>query len=174
MANTKLIPREHWAGYFDSVSKRFLRDGQPEIATIAVTSRLAGDRTAVHGARVVGITYDRHDDVLDVALDGVDHLVYPPTEIRVIEDTDGFVRELMVKHKGAPREVSTRAKPSFRRRRKPKRERRGRPRGDGPTTPRALSLRHRVQGEDSALRVEALSDAVAAGHVHRPGEHLAA
>lgn len=68
-------------------------------------SRLAGDRTAVHGARVIGITYDWHDDVLDVALDGVDHLAYRPTEIRVIEDADGFVRDLMVKHKGGPREV---------------------------------------------------------------------
>ena len=105
MSNTKLIPREHWAEYFDSLSKRFFRDDQPEVATIAVTSRLAGDRTAVHGARIIGITYDRHDDVLDVALEGVDHLVYRPTEIRVIEDTDGFVRELMVKHKGGPREV---------------------------------------------------------------------
>jgi hypothetical protein len=105
MSNIKLIPRQHWTEYFDSVSRRFFRDDQPEVATIAVPSRLAGDRTAVHGARVIGITYDRHDDVLDVALDGVDHLVYRPTEIRVIEDADGFVRELMVKHKGGPREV---------------------------------------------------------------------
>lgn len=106
MYNIKLIPRDRWTEYFDSLSKRFFRDDEPvKVATIAVTSRLAGDRTGVHGARVIGITYDRHDNVLDVALDGVDHLVYRPTEIRVIEDADGFVRELMVKHKGGPREV---------------------------------------------------------------------
>jgi hypothetical protein len=103
MSIGKLIPRERWAEYFDSCSRRFVRDDRPEVAMIAVTSGLAG--TTVRGARVIRITYDRHDDVLEVALDGVDHLVYHPTEIRVTEDADGFVRELRVKHKGGPREV---------------------------------------------------------------------
>jgi hypothetical protein len=48
----------------------------------------------VRGARVLGITYDRRGEVLDVALDGVDHLVLRPVVISTREAEDGFVEEI--------------------------------------------------------------------------------
>ena len=105
MSNSKLIPRERWTKYFDAFSKRYLRDERSEVATIMLASPFVGTRTAVDGARVIGITYDKHNDVLDVALEGVDHLVHHPRTIRVTEDGGGFIRKLVVDRRSGPREV---------------------------------------------------------------------
>lgn len=39
---------------------------------------------------MLGVTYDSKDDVLDIALDRTDHLVYRPTASAVLESDGGL------------------------------------------------------------------------------------
>ncbi len=105
MATAKLIPREQWTRYFDDFSKRFLRDDSPEAATVEVLDTSVGDQEMVRGARVIGVTYDHADNLLDLALERVDHLIFHPTEIWVTEEPNGFVREIAVVREDGSREI---------------------------------------------------------------------
>ncbi|HET9986270.1 MAG TPA: DUF5335 family protein [Longimicrobiales bacterium] len=105
MANTKPIPRERWTEYFDAFSKKFLRDETPEAATVRLLSDALGDQDAVRDKQVIGITYDHKDNLLDVALEGIDHVVYHPREIRVAEEPNGFIREIDLVRDDGEREV---------------------------------------------------------------------
>ncbi len=107
---TNPIRPEAWTSYFDAFSKRFLRDDVPEIATVDVRGRWMGERRAVTGARVHGITYDHHDRVLDVALAGANHLIQHPVAIWVREAGDGFIEEMTVLRDDGAREVITLAR----------------------------------------------------------------
>jgi uncharacterized protein DUF5335 len=40
---------------------------------------------------MIGVTYDSRDDLLDVALDRTDHLIYHPHEIVIEEGTAGLM-----------------------------------------------------------------------------------
>lgn len=103
--NSYAIPRERWSSYFDTFAKRFLRDEVPEVATIHVADGARGRQRAVSGVRVLGITYDRRDHVLDVALEGLDHLVLRPVAIWAREAEDGFIDELTVLREDGLRET---------------------------------------------------------------------
>jgi len=101
----KLIPREQWTAYFDAFSKRFLRDGTPESATVEILSRELGAQEAMHNIRVLGVSYDHRDQVLDIALEDVDHLVLRPTEIWTVEQPNGFVSEIAVTREDGTQEI---------------------------------------------------------------------
>ncbi|MBX6365268.1 MAG: DUF5335 family protein [Gemmatimonadetes bacterium] len=112
MANTRRLPRDRWTEYFAAFSKKFLRDKEPETATVRLLSDAIGDQAAFRDRRVIGITYDHKDNVLDVALDGVDHVIYHPQEIRVAEEDDGFISRIdLVRDDGEPETVRLKASP---------------------------------------------------------------
>jgi len=105
MSASKLIPREQWTSYFDAFSKRFLRDRNRESATVEVLSRELGAQEAMHNIRVLGVSYDHRDQVLDIALEDVDHLVLRPTEIWTVEQPNGFVSEIAVTREDGTQEI---------------------------------------------------------------------
>ncbi len=78
---TRELPREVWRSYFDRLSK--VITGHP--AEIAVESLALGDQVEAEWAPLVGITYDHKDDVLEVATEGLDHLIHKPVRIWVEE-----------------------------------------------------------------------------------------
>jgi len=61
-------------------------------------------RSAIQ-ARVIGVTYDRHDNLLDVALEGGDHLILHPNQIWVEEERNGFAREIVTVREDGTREI---------------------------------------------------------------------
>jgi hypothetical protein len=67
MSATVRIPRGRLALYFDTFTKRFLKDGSPEAADVEVLAPDPGDKFAAAGARLVGVTYDPHDNALEFA-----------------------------------------------------------------------------------------------------------
>lgn len=87
MATLRAVPRSEWRQFFDRVSKALLLG---KWAEIEVASLETGDQILVEWIPMIGVTYDSHDDVLDVALDRTDHLVYRPQEILIEEDTQGL------------------------------------------------------------------------------------
>ena len=87
MPTLRSVPRSDWRPFFDRMSKALLG----KRAEIELASPEVGDQTLAEWVPMIGVTYDSQDDVLDVALDRADHLVYHPTEIVVEEGTDGLL-----------------------------------------------------------------------------------
>lgn len=101
------IPKDQWTAHFDAFSKRLMREDVPEIATVTVRGGPVREGRAVQGARLLGVTYDRNDNILDVALEGVDHLVWKPIAIWTRETDDGFIDQITVLREDGSREVVT-------------------------------------------------------------------
>ena len=73
----KLQKKAEWRPFFDTVSK-LLEAG---VAEIEVASLDLGDQIQAEWLPLIGITYDPNDDVVEVALDGLDHMIHRPREI---------------------------------------------------------------------------------------------
>jgi hypothetical protein len=96
MSVTTQVPRERLAEYFDEYTKRFLRDGSPEAVDVEVLEPDLGDQSVVQGARLIGITYDARDNVLELELDSGDHRINAPGEVWTVEEADGFLSAIEV------------------------------------------------------------------------------
>jgi hypothetical protein len=107
MEKTKKIPRRQWKGYFDRFTKRHLRDDRPEAATLELLSPALGDQVEVEGARLLGISYDPRSEALEVLLENVDHLVFRPNEIWVVEEADGFLPSAEIVRNDGTKEILT-------------------------------------------------------------------
>ncbi len=107
MTTTKQIPRQQWTEYFDRFTKKYLRDDRPETATIELLSPTLGDQFEVEGVRLLGVSYDRKSDVLEVLLKNMDHLVFQPKEISAIEEGDGFLSGIEIVRGDGTKEVLT-------------------------------------------------------------------
>lgn len=82
MSTLRTVPRSEWRQYFDRMSKALLLG---KWAEVEVASPDVGDQIVAEWIPMLGVTYDVEDDLLDVALDRTDHLVYHPKEIVVEE-----------------------------------------------------------------------------------------
>jgi len=78
MALSKL-EKPKWHPYFDYMSK--ILDGKR--AEIEVDALAIGSQIEADWLPLVGITYDPKDDIVEVALEGLDHLIYKPSEVFV-------------------------------------------------------------------------------------------
>jgi hypothetical protein len=78
MAVRKLEKAE-WHPFLDGLSKIL----GAKVAEIEVASLPLGDQVEAEWLPFAGIVYDPKDDVVEVALEGVDHLIPHPREIYV-------------------------------------------------------------------------------------------
>jgi hypothetical protein len=81
MATTKL-EKNAWHPYFDHVSK--LLDGKR--VEVEVASLNIGNQLVAEWLPLIGIVYDAKDDVIEVALEGVDHMIRQPKEVFVDQE----------------------------------------------------------------------------------------
>jgi hypothetical protein len=79
---SRKVERQEWQGYFDRVSKG-IEDEKAELEVAGLAG--LGDQIAAQWIPVIGITYDRKDDLVDLALDPLDHMIRKPREIWVDE-----------------------------------------------------------------------------------------
>lgn len=96
MASTKQLSRAEWKDYFDTFTRTYLKDDQPGTATVEVMSPTLGDQFEVSSVRLLGLDYDPKEETFEVLLENVDHLVFEPTEIWVLEGEPGFVSTIEV------------------------------------------------------------------------------
>lgn len=98
------LSKSEWQAYCDRVSKGL----EGKRAQIEVAALSLGDQIAADWVPLVGITYDPKDDVLEIALDGLDHLIRKPRSLTAdegaggltaLEITDGEGRKQIVKLK---------------------------------------------------------------------------
>ncbi|RMG30613.1 MAG: hypothetical protein D6721_03405 [Gammaproteobacteria bacterium] len=89
---TVRLEKDRWEGFFDRVS-RVLEGEQAEIEVAGLD---LGDQLETEWVQLLGITFDPKDDLVEVALAGVDHLVRHPREIDVEEDGT-LIRSILVR-----------------------------------------------------------------------------
>ncbi len=81
------IDRARWAPFFDSVTKSLIG----KQADIEVASLDLGDQIKVEWTPLVGITYDHQDDLIEIALEELDHLIRSPRDVFVDFGVGGIV-----------------------------------------------------------------------------------
>lgn len=83
---TREIPPAEWGPYFDFVSKHLPLEGKR--AEIEVAALSLGDQIEAEWVPINGIVYDRKDDLFEIAVEGLDHLIYKPVKVWVEEGPD--------------------------------------------------------------------------------------
>jgi hypothetical protein len=89
---TREIPRSEWLSFFDS----FNQTHEGWLVTLEEIARPAGPiAVEAHGLPLMGLSYDRSDDSIAIALGGSDgehltHIVPRPSAV-TIEQTDGGI-----------------------------------------------------------------------------------
>jgi Family of unknown function (DUF5335) len=82
----RTLEKTQWHGYLDRISRALLG----KRAEIEVASLELGDQVEATWLPLLGIVYDPKDDVLEVVLDGVDHLIPRPRKVHVDEGVGGL------------------------------------------------------------------------------------
>jgi hypothetical protein len=100
------LEKSEWRPFLDTVSKEL----EAKEAEIEVASLDLGDQIVAEWLPLLGISYDPKDDIVEIALDGVDHIIHKPREIYMdngaealtsieIVDTDGVKQIVNLKDK---------------------------------------------------------------------------
>jgi hypothetical protein len=82
----KQLEKSQWRVYFDRMSKALVG----KRAEIEVASLKLGDQIEAEWLPLLGISYDPKDDIIEIALEGVDHLIPKPREVYVEENGLGL------------------------------------------------------------------------------------
>jgi hypothetical protein len=80
------LEKPEWRPFFDTMSKIL----EAEVAEVEVASLDLGDRTQAEWLPLIGITYDPRDDAVEIALDGLDHMIRKPREIYLDDGAAGL------------------------------------------------------------------------------------
>jgi hypothetical protein len=92
----KKLEKGQWQEFFDRVSK--VLDGKQ--AEIEIASLSLGDQVQATWLPLLGLVYDHKNDLVEVALEGLDHMIRKPRDVYVdigvgelvaveIEDAEG-------------------------------------------------------------------------------------
>jgi hypothetical protein len=82
---SRTIPQAEWRAFFNSVGNVLVG----KWAEVEAASLDLGDQIVAEWVPLLGITYDGQNDLLDVALSGLNHLIRRPREIYVQESPKG-------------------------------------------------------------------------------------
>lgn len=79
---TDLKPKPaEWRPLLDRLSKALIgKHAEVEVAALQL-----GDQVAAEWLPLLGITYDQKDDLVEIALDGFDHMIRAPREIDLLQ-----------------------------------------------------------------------------------------
>lgn len=79
---TLQLEKPRWQTYFDQVSKGLVgKQAEIEVNALNLGSQLEAEWVPIYG-----ITYDPKDDIVEMLLEGLDHLVHKPREIYVEQE----------------------------------------------------------------------------------------
>ena len=84
---TRKLDKKEWHTFFGGVT-RMLEGKQAEIEVASL--RLGGQIQAAW-LPLIGITYDPQDDLVEVAVEGLDHLIAKPRTISVEDGSEGII-----------------------------------------------------------------------------------
>jgi len=85
MVTSRTIAKTEWRSFFDSLSKVLIG----KRIEIEAASLDLGDQIVAEWVPLLGITYDPHDDAIQVALTSLNHVVRRPQEVYLQEGATG-------------------------------------------------------------------------------------
>jgi hypothetical protein len=81
------IERARWGAFLDSLTGTLVgKQAEIEVAALDL-----GDQIQAQWAPLIGITYDDKDDLIEIALEQLDHMIRSPRAIFVDQDAEGIV-----------------------------------------------------------------------------------
>jgi hypothetical protein len=80
-----MIPQAEWRAFFDGLADVLIG----KRVEIEAASLELGDQIVAEWVPLLGVSYDTQDDLLDVALSGLNHRIRQPREIYVQEGPKG-------------------------------------------------------------------------------------
>ena len=98
------LPQTVWRAYFDRFSKEKSDQHRVDYAEIRVFSAELGAQPETRWLPLEGITYDHHDDRLDIFVKGLGHLIAHPQSIH-IDETNGRLDSMEIVRTDGAREV---------------------------------------------------------------------
>jgi Family of unknown function (DUF5335) len=101
---THKLDKTQWRTFFDRFSE--ILEGRQ--AEIEVASLSLGDQVEAEWLPLHGITYDPNDDLVEVALEGLDHMIRKPREIYLEDWTRGLTTIEVVDADGTKQVVKLR------------------------------------------------------------------
>jgi hypothetical protein len=81
------VNKGNWKAFFDTLAKPLAG----KRAEVEVASLDLGDQIEAEWAPLIGIAYDPADDLIEVALEGLDHLILEPREVYVDYHVGGLI-----------------------------------------------------------------------------------
>jgi hypothetical protein len=91
MATVKL-DKGTWQTYFDRITKLLVgKQAEIEIAALNI-----GDQIEAEWLPLLGVSYDPKDDLVEVLVEGLDHLIHNPREIFVDQVPTGLASMLVI------------------------------------------------------------------------------
>jgi len=86
-----MVDKANWREAADLLSRAI----QGQMARLEVADAAIGDQVYAEWSPLQGVTYDPKDDLFEIQLEGVDHLVFHPT-LFAIGEHDGLTESLSV------------------------------------------------------------------------------
>jgi len=83
---TRKLDKTQWRTFFDRLSTTL----EGKQAEIEIASLRLGDQVEADWLPLLGIAYDPNDDIVEVALAGLDHLIPKPRELYAEEGPGGL------------------------------------------------------------------------------------
>lgn len=99
------IEQKDWQSYFDSFSRRFLKDKQPEYAEIRVLSKSMGMQPETQWLPLEGISFSPREGLLDIRLEQLDHRIWHPIRIFVDQESDGWITSMEVEQEDGTKDI---------------------------------------------------------------------
>jgi len=103
--SVRKINKADWPKYFNDYFLKFLKDKQPEYVELRVLSKDSGSQPEIEWTPLRGISYDPRNDLLDLSVDKLDHLIYHPVEIYVDDEEDGMINSMEITKKEGDKEI---------------------------------------------------------------------
>jgi hypothetical protein len=89
--SVKKLEKTEWRPFFDRLSKTL----EGNRAEIEIGSLSLGQHVEANWAPLIGLAYDPKDDIVEVALEGMDHLIEKPRDF-FLEEEAGVVSSLEI------------------------------------------------------------------------------
>jgi hypothetical protein len=96
MPNLRSVSRPEWLEFFDRMSRGLLG----RWAEIEMASLQLGNQLVAEWVPLLGITYDFHADIIDIALDRTNHMIAHPRDVEVDETPRGLASVAILDEQG--------------------------------------------------------------------------
>lgn len=77
--NSMRLDQTAWKPYFDEMSRHL----QGKQAFVEIASLSVGDQVEADWTALLGIVYDSKDDLIEILLEGIDHMIRHPKSVYV-------------------------------------------------------------------------------------------